>query len=202
MLQRVVTYFFRGLLTLVPIIATGYAAYFLFVTVDDWVNLEGLLNRRIPGAGVALTIVFITVAGMLASSIWTRWLFRLTDRAFRRLPLVKLLYSSLTDLVGAFVGEKKRFDRPVLVRPVPDADFALVGFETRDSLAAFDLADHAAVYVPQAYNFGGTVLLVPRSRVTPLAIDGVTAMTFALSGGVSGQLPGRRTEQIQDPTIS
>jgi uncharacterized membrane protein len=186
MLQRFLRHFFRGLLILVPIAVSAYVVYLVFVTMDNWINLEFLLDRRIPGAGVAITIVLITVTGVLASNIWTRWLFKLTDRVFRRLPLVKLLYSSLNDLIGAFVGEKKRFERPVLVRPVADAEFALVGFETRDDLLCFGLADHAAVYVPQAYNFGGTVLLVPRSRVAPLEIDGVTAMTFALSGGVSG----------------
>jgi uncharacterized membrane protein len=189
MLQRVARYFFRGLLVLVPIIATAYAVYLIVVTVDDWINLEALLGRRIPGAGVVVTLALITVTGILASSFWTRWLFKLTDRMFRRLPLIKLLYSSLNDLVGAFVGEKKRFERPVLVRPMAGADLTLIGFETRDSLADFGLADHVAVYVPQAYNFGGTVILVPRSVTQRLAIDGVTAMTFALSGGVSGQGP-------------
>lgn len=189
MLQRVVRYFFRGLLVLVPITVTAYAAYLVFTTVDEWINVQALLGRRLPGAGVAVTVVLITATGLLASSFWTRWMFKWTDRVFRRLPLIKLLYTSLNDLVGAFVGERKRFERPVLVRPMADADLAFVGFETRDNLADFDLADHAAVYVPQAYNFGGIVVLVPRSRVQPLAIDGVSAMTFALSGGVSGKQP-------------
>jgi uncharacterized membrane protein len=188
LLQSAARFFLRGLLVLVPIVLTAYAVYLVFITVDDWVNLEPLLDRRIPGAGVALTFVLITITGVLASSIWTRWLFGLTDRLFRRLPLVKLLYTSLNDLVGAFVGEKKRFEHPVLVRPIENADLALVGFATREDLAGCDLAGHAAVYVPQAYNFGGTVLLVPQSRITPLAVDGVSAMTFALSGGVSGAI--------------
>ena len=189
MLKSIVRYFLRGLLILVPIVATAYAVYLVFVTVDDWINLDVLLDRRIPGVGVALTVVLITVTGLLASSVWTRWFFKLTDRIFRRLPLVKLLYASVNDLVGAFVGEKKRFERPVLVRPFDGAEFAMIGFETRDSLAGIGLADHAAVYIPQAYNFGGNVLLLPRSRIRPLGIDGVTAMTLVLSGGVSGQLP-------------
>jgi len=188
-LKSIVRYFLRGLLILVPIVATAYAVYLVFVTVDDWINLDVLLDRRIPGVGVALTVVLITVTGLLASSVWTRWFFKLTDRIFRRLPLVKLLYASVNDLVGAFVGEKKRFERPVLVRPFDGAEFAMIGFETRDSLAGIGLADHAAVYIPQAYNFGGNVLLLPRSRIRPLGIDGVTAMTLVLSGGVSGQLP-------------
>jgi uncharacterized membrane protein len=190
MLQRIIGYFFRGLLILVPTAVTAYVVYVVFATVDEWVNLDFLLDRRVPGAGVAITLLLITVTGLLASSIWTRWLFKLTDRLFRRLPLIKLLYASLNDLIGAFVGEKKRFERPVLVRPMAGAEFSLLGFETRDSLQGLGLEGHAAVYVPQAYNFGGTVLLVPRSQVRPLGIDGVTAMTFALSGGVSGTLPG------------
>jgi uncharacterized membrane protein len=188
MLQRVVKYFVRGLLILVPMTVTAYAVWVVFITVDDWVNLESLLDRRIPGAGVVLTVALITLTGVLASTVWTRWVFNLTDRLFRRLPLVKLLYGSLNDLVSAFVGEKKRFERPVLVRPIEGADLTLVGFATREDVTGLGLADHVAVYVPQAYNFGGTVMLVPQSRIEPLSIDGVTAMTFALSGGVSGRL--------------
>lgn len=194
MIQGLVKYFVRGLLTLVPITLTVYVAYIVFVTIDGWVNVEYLLDRRIPGVGVAVTVVVITLTGLLASSFWARWIFGLADKLFRNVPIVKLLYTSLKDLIGAFVGDQRRFDRPVIVRPVEDSEVQFIGFETRERLTDFGMDDHAAVYVPWSYNFGGNVLLIPRSRVRPLDLDGVAAMTFVLSGGVTGRtarpLPG------------
>jgi uncharacterized membrane protein len=194
-LQGFIKYFLRGLLTLVPITLTVYVAYFVFVTIDGWINVESLLDRRIPGVGVALTVVLITLTGVLASTFWARWIFGLTDRLFRKLPIVKLLYTSLNDLIGAFVGEQRRFDRPVLVRPVEDAEVQFVGFETRRRLNEFGMYDHAAGYVPWFYNFGGNVILVPRSRVRPLNFDGVSAMTFVLSGGVTGRSANTKADE-------
>jgi uncharacterized membrane protein len=194
-LQGFIKYFVRGLLILVPITLTVYVAYFVFVTIDGWINVESLLDQRIPGVGVALTVVLITLTGLLASSVWARWIFGLTDKLFRKLPVVKLLYTSLKDLIGAFVGEQRRFDRPVLVLPVEDAEGQFVGVETRGRLNEFGMDDHAAVYVPWSYNFGGNVILVPRSRVRPLDLDGVSAMTFVLSGGVTGRSAKTRLER-------
>jgi len=101
---------------------------------------------------------------------------------------VKLVYTSLKDIVGAFVGEKKKFNRPVLVALTKGGDVATIGFVTRNGLTELGLADHVAVYVPQAYNIGGNVVVVPSDRVTPLDADPAKVMTFIVSGGVTGEL--------------
>jgi uncharacterized membrane protein len=97
---------------------------------------------------------------------------------------VKLIYTSLKDLIDAFVGDKKRFDRPVAVE-FPGAGYAL-GFITREDLALPGFEGTSAVYFPQSYNFAGNVLLVGRERIRPLDADSSLVMTFIVSGGVSG----------------
>lgn len=193
MAQRLVGYFFRGLLVLAPIAATVYVLWLVFATVDGWINVEALLDRRLPGAGVVVTIVLVTAVGFLASNFATRWLFHAMDRLLGRLPLVKLLYTSVKDFIEAFVGDQRKFDRPVVFDPSDGSDVLLLGFLTQDGVDDLGLDGHAAVYVPQAYNFGGVVLMVPRNRIRPVAVDGTAAMTFAMSGGVSG-LPGAPAE--------
>jgi uncharacterized membrane protein len=185
MLQSLIKNFLRGLLFVVPIAATLYVIYTVVGFLDGWVDLEPLIGRRAPGAGLVLTLAAITTIGFLAGNFATRWLFGALDRTLDRLPLVHLLYSSVRDLVGAFVGEKKRFGKPVLVS-VGDHGLSVVGFQTRDELAEYGLVEHVAVYVPQSYNFAGNLLVVPRSRVTPLALEAKAAMAFVVSGGVSG----------------
>jgi uncharacterized membrane protein len=185
LLQSLVKYFVRGLIVLAPIALTAYVAWIVFSAIDGWIN--PLLERRIPGAGLLVTLAVIILTGFLASNVATKWLFVAADRAFGQLPVVKLLYTSLKDLVGAFVGDRKKFDRPVRFRPTPDSNVTLMGFLTREALPELGLADHVAVYVPMAFNVGGYMMIVPAARIEPVPLDGATAMTFALSGGVSQQ---------------
>ena len=104
-----------------------------------------------------------------------------------RLPLVKLLHTSVKDLMGAFVGDQRRFDIPVSIEIIPGADLRAFGFVTRDSLADLGLGDAlVAVYLPQSYNFAGPLIAVPRSRVHRIDHDAAAMMAFVVSGGVSG----------------
>jgi uncharacterized membrane protein len=70
-------------------------------------------------------------------------------------PIIKLLYTSAKDLMGVFVGEKKFFDKPVLVSLLPDSETKVIGFITREDLNSLGLSGSVAVYMPQAYNFAG-----------------------------------------------
>jgi len=163
-----------------------WVVWLVVTALDAWV--EPILGRRVPGAGLVLTLALITFVGVLAGAFATRELFRLTDRLFTRLPLVKLLYTSLRDLVEAFVGERKKFNRPVLVSS-GTGDIGFIGFLTREDLTPLGLPDRVAVYFPQSYNFAGNLIIVPRSAITPLEIDPGAAMTLIVSGGVTGGDP-------------
>ncbi|HUM02443.1 MAG TPA: DUF502 domain-containing protein [Thermoanaerobaculia bacterium] len=180
---HLVKYFVRGLIVFVP------AALSMFVLWTVFVKVDGLLGIPIPGAGLVATVALVTLVGFLASNFVTRRAFDLLDRVFQRVPFVKLVYGAARDLVNAFVGERKSFDRPVAVSlGGPDAP-KLLGFATRESLSGIGLPEYVAVYVPQSYAFAGHVLLVPRAQVTPLASPSAEAMTFIVSGGVSGLAP-------------
>src|SRR5205085_10640047 len=109
-MSRLLNYFFRGLVLVAPIGVTIYVVFVIFTRIDGWLGLS------VPGLGFLVTVGIITLVGFLASTFVTRGLFTLFERALNRLPFVRLVYSSTRDLLDAFVGEKRRFDRPVLVR--------------------------------------------------------------------------------------
>jgi len=178
--------FFRGLLFVVPVAATVYVGYLMFVTVDNLASSEKWLGRYVPGLGVAATIVVITGVGFLASNILTRWFVNLMERVFQRMPFARIVYVAVKDLLDAFVGEKKRFDKPVLVSLGADLAGEVLGFVTRDELAWLDRKGSVAVYFPQSYNFAGSVVIFPRERVTPVDAEPSAVMQFIVSGGVSG----------------
>ena len=178
--RRIARYFVRGCLVLVPLAMTLYIIWFTLSMIDR------LLPVGILGVGLILTVFLITVVGFLTSNVIGRSVFDLTDGILARLPLVKLIYTSLKDLVRAFVGDQKSFNRPAAVRITPNGDTKLLGFVTRDGLAPIGYPMHVAVYFPQSYNFAGNLVIVPREQVELLDVSSAELMTFVVSGGISG----------------
>ncbi|MHC4507550.1 MAG: DUF502 domain-containing protein [Planctomycetota bacterium] len=183
-MKKLADYFIKGLLVFVPIALTVFLLGLVFTRLDS--VFRDLFKRETPGLGLLLTVVLITVIGFLASNFLGRKLFALVEKVFTGLPLVKLLYSAVKDMIEAFAGERKSFDKPVLAAIAPGAAVKVVGFVTRDSLENLGLSDYVAVYLPQSYNFAGNVLLFPKEAVEPLNIESSQAMAFIVSGGISG----------------
>jgi len=173
-------YFIKGLLIFVPVVLTVTIIVVLIKKFD------GLLNLQVPGLGSVITVALITLIGFLASNYFGHRFFALIDRIFARVPVVKLLYSAIKDLILAFAGEKKSFDKPAIVDITPGGP-KVVGFITREDLNFLSLSEHVAVYLPQSYNFAGQVLIFPSERVKPLDMDSSKAMAFIVSCGVLGK---------------
>jgi uncharacterized membrane protein len=178
--KLLVRYFLRGCLVTAPLGLTVYIVWFVLSTVDRF------LPFPIPGLGLVVTLALITLVGVLTSNVVGRSVVELADNLLGRLPLVKLVYTSIKDLVSAFVGDKKRFDTPVAVTLSPGTGARVLGFVTRDGLARLGMPDMVAVYFPQSYNFAGYLMLVPRANVERLHLPPAEVMTFIVSGGVSG----------------
>lgn len=178
-MARLLNYFLRGLVVVVPLVLTIYVCAVIFTTIDSWLSLP------IRGAGFVLALVLITLVGVLASSIVTRSLLGAVDRLFDRLPFVRLLYSSAKDMLNAFVGEKRRFDKPALVAISNDRTVRVIAFLTSESLASLGIRDQVAVYMPQSYGFAGHIIVVPSDRVERIDADAAEVMAFIISGGVT-----------------
>jgi uncharacterized membrane protein len=180
-MKRISQYFLQGLLFLVPLFVTIYVIYWVFVRID------GVLNFPVPGLGFLVTIVMVTLVGFVASNFLTRNIVNLIDKLFTRLPLVKMIYTSIRDLINAFVGDKKSFNRPVQVVISSETNVRVLGFATRESLDSFGITDSVAVYLPQAYNFAGNLIIVNKDQVIPIARDPGEVMKLIVSGGVSSR---------------
>ena len=183
-MTRFINYFLKGVVFLAPLAFTIYVCVRVFTTIDGWLGVP------IPGVGFVVTVLLITFFGFLAQSFLTRSALNLVERLLNRLPFVRLLYSATRDLLNAFVGEQRRFDKPVLVAPYPGGVARALGFVTQESLTSLGLDGHVTVYLPQSYNFAGTLLIFPTSAVTPIAADSADVMAFIVSGGVT-TAPGR-----------
>jgi uncharacterized membrane protein len=178
-MSRLLNYFLRGLVVVAPLAITVYVCVVIFTTIDSWLRLP------IPGVGFVLMLVLVTLVGFMASTLVARGTIGVVDRALERLPFVRLLYSSAKDMLNAFVGEKRRWDKPVLVSLTADDAVKVLAFMTSDSLTSLGIADHVSVYMPQSYGFAGHIIVVPASRVRRIDVDAAQVMAFIISGGVT-----------------
>jgi len=179
--RKLLKFFIQGVLVLAPVTITGYLLYLLFDKVDS--ILRPYVN--IPGLGFAILITFVILVGWISSNFLMGSMLGLFDHWLEKTPGIKFLYSSIKDFFEAFAGEKKKFDKAVLINAFSD-NVWIIGFLTDNEMKKFEMgADHVAVYVPQAYNFAGQLFILPRNKVKKIQhITSGEAMKYAVTGGV------------------
>jgi uncharacterized membrane protein len=170
--------FAQGLLVLAPVAITSWIVWYTVTTLDRW------LETRVPGLGIVIAAVGITIIGYLTGNVVGNKLLEWLEAGMQRVPLIRILYNALRDLFGAFVGSKRKFDKPVVVEMNAHGWKAL-GFLTAERFDDPQLAGHVSVYLPESYNFAGNLIVVPKERVRPLDADGAEFMAFIVSGGVT-----------------
>lgn len=180
LLNTLLAYFIRGVLLIVPFALTGY----IVSMAINWV--DRIIRINIPGLGMIISIAAITLFGYLGSSLLVRSIFDAIEKFVIKVPLINLIYTSLKELIAAFVGKKKKFDKPVLVTVNIERMIQKIGFITQTDLKNLKLPGSVAVYVPQSYGFSGELYIVPKEIVKPLhGLSGTEVMKFIISGGVT-----------------
>lgn len=156
----------------------------MFVVVD-----EILPYHPFPGSGVIIILVVITLIGILGNTLIARQLNDLFHAVLKKVPLLSTIYSAIKDLLSAFVGEKRKFNSPVLVKLSSESNIEKLGFITQDSLESIGMGDSkVAVYLPHSYAFSGNLFIVERENITPIKASSAEVMKFIVSGGVA--IPG------------
>jgi uncharacterized membrane protein len=197
-LKKLLQYFFQGLIVLAPIGITLWVVVGLFRWIDGF--LPNLINslfpdllekdaagnlRSLPGLGFIVVVALVLLVGWISSLFVVGRLVTLLDTVLEKTPGIKFIYSSVKDFLEAFAGNKKKFDKPVLVN-VDGADIWRIGFITQQSSDEFGLKDHVTVYVPHSYAISGITYFVPKEKIKPLpSISAADAMKYTVSGGVT-----------------
>ncbi len=190
-LNRIFGYFVRGLVLVAPL-------YFTILIIWTGVEaLDGILPVSIPispkksiylpGLGMLIILLGILLLGFFFSTVVPQSFFRFTERILRKIPLVNLIFYSIKDLISAFVGDKKKFNQPVLVTINRESDVRKLGFITQTDLSHLYIKDYIAVYMPHSYAFSGELFIVPIANVTLLNANSADIMKMIVSGGVSAK---------------
>src|SRR5690554_5814421 len=139
-MKNLVRYFFQGLLLAAPVVITFTLVRWILATVGDVFSFGGS-----PWIGLLVSLALLTLLGYFTSSFVGRELFRLFEGLLERTPGIKILYTAIRDLLEVFVGEKKRFDRPVMVDLDASGQLKALGFMTGAS---------SLVGVPEGFEIG------------------------------------------------
>jgi uncharacterized membrane protein len=195
--RKLFKYFLQGLIILAPITITLWAVLSLFNWVDSILpnfihNIfprlaldENGYPKRIPGLGFILVIGIVLVVGYVSSSFIVSKLVELFDNILEKTPGIKIIYTTIKDFFEAFAGNRRKFDRAVLVS-IESTDIWRIGFITHEELTEFGLQEYISVYVPQSYAFAGHLYFVKKERVRLITdLTSTDAMKFAISGGVT-----------------
>ncbi|MGH2645064.1 MAG: DUF502 domain-containing protein [Chitinophagaceae bacterium] len=182
---HIVQHFFQGILVVAPVFFTFYVLQLIFDKLDSLIQVKFPRLGIIPGVGVLIILVGVTLIGYLSSVFFLGRLFDLFERLLEKIPVIKFLYSSLKEVFDSLIGQKKKFDRPILAHIYSDEVWEL-GFITQDDVSDFGLKNMVAVYVPMSLAISGKVYFVQSSKITTLNnISAASAMKFAVSGGVA-----------------
>ncbi|MBX9850910.1 MAG: DUF502 domain-containing protein [Cytophagaceae bacterium] len=184
-MKKFLRYFFQGLLFVIPVALTIY----IIVATTRWIDnlIDRLFGVDLPtGVGFVIVVSIVTVIGYLGSTLIAKPAFTVFENFLYKLPIINLIYSSTKDIMGAFVGDKKKFNQPVLVKVNKEYNIQRLGFITQNDLKILEIQDKVAVYFPHSYNISGNLFIVPREHITIIHAPSSEVMKFIVSGGVSG----------------
>lgn len=198
--------FLQGLAAVLPLALTLYVLWWLGSSAERLLRpaIRWLLpgDLDVPGLGVALGLGLVLLVGLALRQWWARSLLAAFEGALERIPLVKMVYGSLRDLMAFFAGgdEKRQLEQVVKVR-VGDTGLELLGLVTNENVERLtrvaDDEELVAVYLPMSYQLGGFMALVPRDGVEPIDMGVEDALRVILTAGVpnrpdaAGDRPGR-----------
>jgi len=179
-MKKIINYFLQGLLYTVPITVTGAFVVWIFNKIDK------IIPGLFPGLGLVIVIVIITIIGIIGSAAIASPINSFFQNLLKKAPLLQTIYSSVKDLMSTFVGNKKGFDQPVLIKLYENSSVERIGFITNENLNSLGIkGEKILVYLPHSYAFSGQLFVVEKSYITPIDKPSSEIMKLIVSGGVT-----------------
>jgi uncharacterized membrane protein len=158
----------------------------MYVVVWTFKKIDGILPFQFPGLGLIIIIALITIIGFVGSAVIASPINSFFQNLLKRAPLLKTIYTSVKDLMNTFVGKKKGFSQPVLIKLYENSTIERIGFITNDDLKTLGIKEgKVLVYLPHSYAFSGQLFVVDSSYITPVDASSSEIMKLIVSGGVT-----------------
>ena len=192
-MNKLIKLLLKGLAAVLPIGITVSLIYWLLATGEAIARPLLLLlipeSLYFPGLGLIASLSMLVVTGFLVNLYGFRYLVKISQNIFERIPLVKSIYGAIKDMMMVFnLAEKKEMKSVVSIEW---NGAQVIGFITGEQTGQqlFGEQDLVGVYVPLSYQIGGMTLYISRDRLTVLDIGVEEAMRLALTAGVQSKQP-------------
>ena len=177
--------FIQGLIIIGPFAITVWIIWYIVFSID---NLVPSVSGKFPGLIFFIVIFGTSFIGFFGNKfIIGRLIVDGIDYVLEHIPGIKFIYTSLKDVLGSFVGDKKKFNVPVWVKTNETPEIWRIGFLTQSDMSVVNLDQMVAVYLPHSYAVSGWVIITKYNNIKEVTgMSAAEAMKFAVSGGVAG----------------
>lgn len=193
---RLRTYFFAGILITAPIGLTIYLAWLVISFIDERVfsviparyNPETYLPFSIPGIGLILAAIALTLVGALTAGFLGRLFRRLSEAILNRLPIISGVYAALKQIIETVFTNQSAAFREVVLIEYPRRDTWSLGFITgpvKGEIKSHLNQSLVNVFIPTTPNpTSGFLLFVPEKDLVRLKMSVEDGIKLVISGGI------------------
>ncbi len=211
--QRMRAYFFTGILITAPLLITIYLAWVFIGFVDDRVthlfpakyNPETYLPFAVPGLGVIILIVTLTLIGAITAGFFGRLWLRFTEQLLNRMPVVRNIYSAVKQILETVLAQQSNAFREAVLVEYPRRGLWAIAFitgRTEGEVQNVTEEECINIFLPTTPNpTSGFLLFVPKKDLIPLSMSTEQAIKMVISGGIITP-PDRRSEQEQNTVLT
>ncbi|OGN62608.1 MAG: hypothetical protein A3F09_05285 [Chlamydiae bacterium RIFCSPHIGHO2_12_FULL_49_11] len=180
----------RGFIGIAPIAITILLVVWLFNELE-WLfgtPIKAVFGDRFyfKGLGVIIAMIVLFFVGLILNSWVIQHLYNWFEVQLKKIPLLKTIYTSVTDLMSFFhKGENQEKGKVVMVNLNGMRFLGLVARENFDDLpkGVGNSNEELAVFLPFSYQIGGFTAIVPRSSVSPVDFSVERGLRFAVTAG-------------------
>lgn len=193
LMARLRAYFFAGVLITAPISITFYLAWMFISFVDEKVTplIPDAYNPQrwgVPGVGLLIIVVALTVIGALTAGWVGRTLLKLSERVLSQMPVIRSIYSATKQIFETVLAQKSNAFREVVLIEYPRRGIWTLAFlsgTTSGEVQAATESDLVNVFVPTTPNpTSGFLLFIPRGEVRHLEMTVEEGIKMVVSGGI------------------
>ena len=216
---RIRAWFFTGLLVTAPVLLTVYITWAAIKLIDSQVSkllpgFETSILGNVPGIGLVIGAVLITLIGAIAAGFLGRYIIRLGEAILNKMPVVRSIYGATKQILETVISTQSDAFREVVLVEYPRKKLWVIGFvtgNTKGEVAGRIPSSMVNVFVPTTPNpTSGFLLFCPREDVIFLKMTVEEAVKLVVSGGIvtppaptaSGKTEAKKVTSNKNPASS
>lgn len=211
--QRVRAYFLTGILITAPLFITGYLAWLFIGFVDAKVtpllpeqyNPESYLPFGVPGLGLIILFVFLTIVGAVTAGFFGKLWLRFTERLLNRMPVVRNIYSAVKQILETVLAQQSSAFREAVLVEYPRRGLWAIAFitgRTEGEVQNVTEEECINIFLPTTPNpTSGFLLFVPKKDLISLSMSTEEAIKMVISGGIITP-PDLRTQKQKNTIMT